>query len=135
MKNKTKIKSVKKTTKSNVVKIPRKKNVSLDKKPDGTWNTSIDYYKSRDLERWLTVDDCLLIIPQLLKKRTWESWRSHNRESGSEVGPQYKIFGIKVYRIKVIWLIRYVKGLDWEQLPQSTATDSNRQHSSVTSNI
>ena len=39
---KTKIKSVKKAIKSNVVKIPRKKNVRLDTKPDGTWHTSID---------------------------------------------------------------------------------------------
>ena len=123
-----------KSVKSNVVKMPKKNNVTLDKK-DGVLNTSLDYYKNRDLERWLTIDDCLLIEPSLLKKRTWESWRSHNKESGEQIGPQYKIFGIKVYKIKVIWLCRYVKGLNWEQEPQPTASDNISQQRSASSNI
>ena len=123
-----------KSVKSNVVKMPKKNNVTLDKK-DGVLNTSLDYYKNRDLERWLTIDDCLLLIPNLLKKRTWESWRSHNKESGEQIGPQYKIFGIKVYKIKVIWLCRYVKGLNWEQEPQPTASDNISQQRSASNNI
>ena len=122
-----------KSVKSNVVKMPKKNNITLDKK-DGVLNTSLDYYKNRDLERWLTIDDCLLLAPTLLKKRTWESWRSHNKESGSQIGPQYKIFGIKVYKIKVIWLCSYVKGLNWEQQPQQTAANNISQQRSALSN-
>jgi len=123
-----------KTVKTNVVKLPKKNNISLDKK-DGVLITSLDYYKNRDLERWLTIDDCLLLIPNLLKKRTWESWRSHNKENGEQIGPQYKIFGFKVYKIKVIWLCSYVKGLNWEQQPQQTATNNISQPRTASSNI
>jgi hypothetical protein len=123
-----------KSVKSNVVKMPKKNNITLDKK-DGVLITALDHYKNRNLERWLTIDDCLLIEPSLLKKRTWESWRSYNKESGEQIGPQYKIFGIKVYKIKVIWLCRYVKGLNWEQEPQQTATDNISQQRSASSNI
>ena len=123
-----------KTVKTNVVKLPKKNNISLDKK-DGVLITSLDYYKNRDLERWLTIDDCLLLIPNLLKKRTWESWRSHNKENGEQIGPQYKIFGFKVYKIKVIWLCSYVKGLNWEQQPQQTATNNISQPVTASGNI
>ena len=123
-----------KTVKTNVVKLPKKNNISLDKK-DGVLITSLDYYKNRDLERWLTIDDCLLLIPNLLKKRTWESWRSHNKENGEQIGPQYKIFGFKVYKIKVIWLCGYVKGLNWEQQPQQTAANNISQPRTASSNI
>tara|TARA_R100000935_G_C2754678_1_gene131110 strand:- start:108 stop:500 length:393 start_codon:yes stop_codon:yes gene_type:complete len=123
-----------KTVKTNVVKLPKKNNISLDKK-DGVLITSLDYYKNRDLERWLTIDDCLLLIPNLLKKRTWESWRSHNKENGEQIGPQYKIFGFKVYKIKVIWLCSYVKGLNWEQQPQQTATNNISQPRTASGNI
>lgn len=133
---KTNIKSVKKTATNNVVKIPKKKNISLDLKGDGTYQTSIEYYKSRDLERWLTIDDCLLITPILLKKRTWESWRSKNIDDDTlQLGPQYKIFGLRVYKIKVIWLCRFIKGLNWEQEPQSTASNNISQQRSASSNI
>ena len=123
-----------KTVKTNVVKLPKQNNISLDKK-DGVLITSLDYYKNRDLERWLTIDDCLLLIPNLLKKRTWESWRSHNKENGEQIGPQYKIFGFKVYKIKVIWLCSYVKGLNWEQQPQQTATNNISQPRTASGNI
>ena len=113
--------------------MPKKNNISLDKK-DGVLITSLDHYKNRDLERWLTIDDCLLLAPTLLKKRTWESWRSHNKESGGQIGPQYKIFGIRVYKVKVIWLCSYVKGLNWEQQPQPTAANNISQQRSALSN-
>jgi len=123
-----------KAVKSNVVKLPKKNNISLDKK-DGVLITALDHYRNRDLDRWLTIDDCLLIAPSLLKKRTWESWRSHNKENGEEIGPQYKIFGIKVYKIKVYWLCRFVKGLNWEHEPQETAANNISQSRSATGNI
>ena len=133
---KTNIKSVKKTATNNVVKIPKKKNnITLDKK-DGVLITALDHYKNRNLERWLTIDDCLLIEPNLLKKRTWESWRSKNIDNDTlQLGPQYKIFGLRVYKIKVIWLCRYIKGLNWEQEPQSTASNNISQQRSASSNI
>ena len=123
-----------KSVKSNVVKMPKKNNITLDKK-DGVLITALDHYKNRNLERWLTIDDCLLIEPSLLKKRTWESWRSYNKESGEQIGPQYKIFGIKVYKIKVIWLCRYVKGYGWEHEPQQTTLNNIDQQISASSNI
>ena len=123
-----------KSVKSNVVKMPKKNNISLDKK-DGVLITSLDHYKNRDLERWLTIDDCCLIIPDLLKKRTWESWRARYKQSGDEIGPQFKLFGLAIYKIKVIWLCRYVKGLSWEQEPQLPASDNTSQQRSASSNI
>jgi len=123
-----------KSVKSNVVKMPKKNNISLDKK-DGVLITSLDHYKNRDLERWLTIDDCCLIIPDLLKKRTWESWRARYKQSGDEIGPQFKLFGLAIYKIKVIWLCRYVKGLNWEQQPQPTAANNISQQRSASSNI
>ena len=123
-----------KTAKTNVVKLPKKNNISLDKK-DGVLITALDHYRNKDLDRWLTIDDCLLIAPSLLKKRTWESWRSHNKENGEQIGPQYKIFGFKVYKIKVIWLCSYVKGLNWEQQPQQTATNNITQQRTASGNI
>ena len=51
-----------KSVKSNVVKMPKKNNITLDKK-DGVLITALDHYKNRNLERWLTIDDCCLIIP------------------------------------------------------------------------
>jgi hypothetical protein len=126
-----------KTVKTNVVKLPKNKkknNITLDKK-DGVLITALDHYKNRNLERWLTIDDCLLIEPSLLKKRTWESWRARYKQSGDEIGPQFKVFGLAIYKIKVIWLCRYVKGLSWEQEPQLPASDNTSQQRSASSNI
>ena len=132
----------KKTVVSNVVDLPKKKkknkkdNITLDENPDGTRITNLEAYRYKDLERWLTIDDCLLLAPQLLKKRTWESWRSKNIDNPDlQLGPQYKVFGLRVYKIKVIWLCRYVKGLNWEQEPQSTASNNISQQRSASSNI
>ena len=117
-------------------KTPQKKkrnNITLDKTPDGRLITSLDHYKTKNLERWLSIDDCLLICPDLLKKRTWESWRSYNRDKDpnnkshkDKLGPQYKKFGLAIYKIKVYWLSRYVKGYGWEeeQQPQSTTLNN-----------
>jgi len=109
-------------------KTPQKKkrnNITLDKAPDGRLIISLDHYKTKNIERWLSIDDCLLICPDLLKKRTWEDWRSRNKLSGSEIGPEYKLFGLAIYKIKVYWLARYVKGLGWEQEQQPQATTVN----------
>ena len=121
-------------------KTPQKKkrnNITLDKAPDGRLITSLDHYKTKNIERWLSIDDCLLICPDLLKKRTWEDWRSRNKLSGSEIGPEYKLFGLAIYKIKVLWLCRYVKGLGWEQeqQPQSTTLNNTSPHQSASKNI
>ena len=144
--DKKKVKPKKKTTgektaATNVIELPKKKknkkdNISLDKDQNGKPITIIEHYKHKDLERWLTIDDCLLLAPQLLKKRTWESWRSKNIDNPElQLGPQYKVFGLRVYKIKVIWLLNFIKGLDWEQTPQPTATNSISQQRSAANNI
>jgi len=123
-----------KSVKSNVVKMPKKNNITLDKK-DGVLITALDHYRAKNLERWLTIDDCCLILPDLLKKRTWESWRARYKQSGDEIGPQFKLFGLAIYKIKVLWLCRYKKGLNWEQEPQQTAANNNDQLTSASGNI
>ena len=101
----------KKASVTNVVELPKKKkkkkdNITLDENPDGSRITNLEAYRYKDLERWLTIDDCLLLAPQLLKKRTWEDWRSKNIDNPDlQLGPQYKVFGLRVYKIKVIWLL------------------------------
>lgn len=133
--------TAKKAVETNVIELPKKKknkkdNISLDKDQNGKHITIIEHYKHKDLERWLTIDDCLLLAPQLLKKRTWESWRSKNIDNPElQLGPQYKVFGLRVYKIKVIWLLNYIKGLGWEHTPQPTATNSISQQRSAANNI
>ena len=137
---KKKIKSVKKASKNNIISLPKKKkkdNITLDKRPDGTLITNLDNYKTKDLERWLTIDDCCLILPDLLKKRTWESWRAKNKLSGyvDKIGPQYKIFGLAIIKIKVIWLCRYAKGYGWEQEPHPAAMHNIETQIKAANNI
>lgn len=94
------------------------KNITLDKLPNGELITSLEHYKTRDYERMFTIDDVLLLIPNELKKRTWADWRTLNNEPGilreDKLGPEYVIRGKKIYRIKLIWILRYLKGLKWE---------------------
>ena len=54
-----------------------------------------------------------------------------------EIGPQYKLFGLAIYKIKVLWLCRYVKGLGWEQeqQPQSTTLNNTSHHQSASKSI
>jgi len=135
---KKKIKSAEKASKNNIISLPKKKkktNITLDKRPDGFLITNLDHYKNKNLERWLTIDDCCLILPDLLKKRTWESWRARNKISGDKIGPQYKIFGLAIIKIKVIWLFRYVKGANWEHEPQPTTANNIDQQTSTSGNI
>ena len=85
-----------------------------------------------------TIDDVLLLIPNDLKKRTWADWRTLNNEPGilreDKLGPEYVIRGKKIYRIKLIWILRYLKGLKWEQEVQvqvsATQSDDMRLRSS-----
>jgi len=70
-----------KTVKTNVVKLPKKKkknNITLDPKPGGDYITLLSHYQARDLERWFTIDDVLLLVPQI-KKRSWCEWREFNK--------------------------------------------------------
>ena len=115
----------------------KKNNITLDKKTDGSLITNLDYYKNKDLERWLTIDDCCLILPDLLKKRTWESWRARNKQGGDKIGPQYKIYGLAIFKIKVIWLCRYFKGYGWdiEQQPQPAAMNNIEKQIKAANNI
>ena len=98
------------------------KNITLDKLPNGELIKSLEHYKTRDYERMFTIDDVLLLIPNDLKKRTWANWRELNNAPGvlreDKLGPEYVIRGKKIYRIKLIWILRYVKGLNWEPLTQ-----------------
>jgi len=94
------------------------KNITLDKLPNGDLITSLEHYKTKDYERMFTIDDVLLLIPNDLKKRTWANWRELNNAPGvlreDKLGPEYVIRGKKIYRIKLIWILRYIKGLSWE---------------------
>ena len=69
-----------------------------------------------------TIDDVLLLIPNDLKKRTWANWRELNNAPNvlreDKLGPEYVIRGKKIYRIKLIWILRYIKGLNWEPSTQ-----------------
>jgi len=128
MPKKTKTKSAK------IVKFQKpktSKNITLDKLPNGDLITSIEHYKSKDYERMFTIDDVLLLIPKDLKKRTWANWRELNNAPGvlreDKLGPEYVIRGKKIYRIKLIWILRYLKGLNWEKevQVQVSATQSD----------
>lgn len=136
---KTKIKPVKKASKSNIVSLKQvkktanklSKNITLDRTPGGDPITFLDHYKAKDYERLFTIDDVLLLIPKDLKKRTWANWREINNEPGilreDKLGPEYVIRGKKIYRIKLIWILRYIKGLKWEPevKVQASATQSD----------
>ena len=72
-----------------------------------------------DPEQWVSIQEALKLLPDLLVERTWEDWRSKNRDSGSQLGPQTRTFGIRVIKTKIKWLINYENGLPWEeQIPQ-----------------
>ena len=74
-----------------------------------------------DPEQWVSIQEALKLLPDLLVERTWEDWRSKNRDSGSELGPQTRTFGIRVIKTKIKWLINYENGLPGEELiPQET---------------
>ena len=112
---KKKIKSVKKASKNNVIPLPKKNNITLDPTSDGGYITLLSHYRTRDLERMFTIDDVLLLVPEI-KKRTWCEWREFNKGKKREdcVGPEYVIQGRRIYKIKLIWILRYIKGLKWE---------------------
>lgn len=136
---KTNKKPGKKDTKSNIVSLKDiketanklSKNITLDRTPGGDLITFLDHYKAKDYERLFTIDDVLLLIPKDLKKRTWANWREVNNEPGilreDKLGPEYVIRGKKIYRIKLIWILRYIKGLKWEPevKVQASATQSD----------
>ena len=109
---KTKIKSAKIVK---FVKPKLSKNITLDKLPNGELITSLEHYKARDYERMFSIDDVLLLVPEI-KKRTWCEWREFNKGKlrSDCVGPEYVIQGRRIYKIKLIWILRYIKGLKWE---------------------
>ena len=97
------------------VKPKLSKNITLDKLPNGDLITSLEHYKARDYERMFSIDDVLLLVPEI-KKRTWCEWREFNKGKlrSDCVGPEYVIQGRRIYKIKLIWILRYIKGLKWE---------------------
>ena len=109
---KTKIKSAKIVK---FVKPKLSKNITLDKLPNGELITSLEHYKARDYERMFSIDDVLLLVPEI-KKRTWCEWREFNKGKlrSDCVGPEYVIQGRRIYKIKLIWILRYIKRLKWE---------------------
>ena len=78
-----------------------------------------------DPEQWVSIQEALKLLPDLLVERTWEDWRSKNRDSGSELGPQNRTFGVRCIKTKIKWLINYENGHPWEELtpqePQQAA--------------
>lgn len=113
-------KTVKKAAKNNVIPLPKKptkrNNITLDTdKTTGEYIKNLEYYK-KDLERFFTIDDVLLLVPNHIKRRTWVCWREINKDlpRHEKIGPEYTIRGQKIYRIKAIWVLRYIKGLNWE---------------------
>jgi len=118
---------------SNVIEFKKpklSKNITLDRLPNGDLITSLEHYKARDYERMFTIDDVLLLIPNDLKRRTWCDWREENNKPGvlreDKIGPEYVIKGKKIYRIKLIWILRYLKGLNWEPAPQVQVSATQR---------
>ena len=124
MPKKTKTKSAK------IVKFQKpktSKNITLDKLPNGELITSLEHYKTRDLERMLTIDDCCILAKKFMSKRSFVRWRGINKdlERKDKIGPEYTVYGQRIYRIKVIWLLRFVKGHNWE--PELSAPVSATQ--------
>ena len=139
MPKKTKANSVNKKTskKTNVINLEEVKkdnenkksplNITLDKGPDEQYITNIEYYKAKDLERLLTIDDCCILAKKFMSKRSFVRWRGINKdlERKEKIGPEYTVYGQRIYRIKVIWLLRFIKGLNWE--PELSAPVSATQ--------
>ena len=119
------IKEVKKQNKSPV-------NITLDKGPDGQYITALDHYRARDLERMLTIEDCCILARKYMSKRSFVRWRGINKDLPREekIGPEYTVLGQRIYRIKVIWILRFIKGLKWE--PELSAPVSATQSNEMT---
>ena len=131
MPKKAKVKSAKivklKEVKKDKEKHKTPLNITLDKGPDGQYLTNIEHYKVRDLERMLTIDDCCILAKDYMSKRSFVRWRGINKdlERKDKIGPEYTVYGQRIYRIKVIWLLRFIKGLNWE--PELSAPVSATQ--------
>ena len=90
---KKKVKSVK----TNVIKMPKKNNITLDRTPGGDLITFLDHYRTKNLERMFSIDDVLLLVPEI-KKRTWCEWREFNK------GKLYDGHNVKYWANKFIKL-------------------------------
>ena len=113
-------------------------NITLDKGSDGQYITNIEHYKGKDLERMLTIDDCCILAKKFMSKRSFVRWRGINKdlERKDKIGPEYTVYGQRIYRIKVIWLLRFIKGLNWEpelSAPVSATQSNEMQLRSSTS--
>jgi len=121
MKTKTKIKSVKKTTKSNVVDIPKQikeLKITLERGTDGKWNKDVNYYYNQDPERQVSTDDAVMLLNNLVSKSTLERNRRDNKDDNGSRGPQYRKLTERVVIYKILWLMRFREGLAWIKVEQ-----------------
>ena len=121
MKTKTKIKSVKKTTKSNVVDIPKQikeLKITLERGTDGKWIKDLNYYYNQDPERQVSTDDAVMLLNNLVSKSTLERNRRDNKDDNGARGPQYRKLTERVVIYKILWLMRFREGLAWIKVEQ-----------------
>ena len=121
MKTKTKIKSVKKTTKSNVVDIPKQikeLKITLERGTDGKWIKDLNYYYNQDPERQVSTDDAVMLLNNLVSKSTLERNRRDNKDDNGSRGPQYRKLTEGVVIYKILWLMRFREGLAWIKVEQ-----------------
>jgi hypothetical protein len=121
MKTKTKIKSVKKTTKSNVVDIPKQikeLKITLERGTDGKWIKDLNYYYNQDPERQVSTDDAVMLLNNLVSKSTLERNRRDNKDDNGSRGPQYRKLTERVVIYKILWLMRFREGLAWIKVEQ-----------------
>jgi len=121
MKTKTKIKSVKKTTKSNVVDIPKQikeLKITLERGTDGKWIKDLNYYYNQDPERQVSTDDAVILLNNLVSKSTLERNRRDNKDDNGSRGPQYRKLTERVVIYKILWLMRFREGLAWIKVEQ-----------------
>jgi len=121
MKTKTKIKSVKKTTKSNVVDIPKQikeLKITLERGTDGKWIKDLNYYYNQDPERQVSTDDAVMLLNNLVSKSTLERNRRDNKDDNGSRGPQYRKLTERVVIYKILWLMRFREGLAWIKVQQ-----------------
>ena len=80
----------------------------------GKIEKNLDLYEP---DMWVTITEALKLLPDLLVKRTWEDWRSKNKDNSDlQLGPQTRTFGQRCIKTKIKWLIRYQNGDPWEEL-------------------
>ena len=73
--------------------------------------------KQRSSDDWLTPLQVDEQYSQIYKLRTLEKWRQIHKESGDEIGPKWRRFGIRVIKYKRLWIERDIQGFGWIKEP------------------